>query len=60
MSAIELLEKLGSQPDLSMQDLSSEQQALVKAQIEMAGESQPTLSIVEPTDPEPDEEPEQK
>lgn len=59
MSALELLEKIGTDPSMSLSDLSEEQRQEVNSLIAVmsAAENKPVLSINEPSDPDQDEEP---
>lgn len=60
MSAIELLDKLGKRPDLDITTLTDAQLAEISNAVELAGENKPILTIVEPQEPDNDDEPEEK
>lgn len=57
MNAIEILEKLAVEPNLCLSKLSAEDFAAVEKAIQLAGENNPMLTIVEPHEPEPTEPP---
>ena len=62
MSALELLEKIGTDPSVSLNDLSEEQRHEVNSLITTmsSADNKPVLSVNEPTDPDEDEEPAKK
>ncbi|NVK54433.1 MAG: hypothetical protein HWE26_02355 [Alteromonadaceae bacterium] len=57
MSAIELLDKLGKTPDLDITALTAAEQAEIANAVKLAGENNPVLTIVEPEQPDTDDEP---
>jgi hypothetical protein len=57
MNAIEILEKLAIEPNLRLSNFASEDIHAVEKEIQLAGENNPMLTIVEPHEPEPSEPP---
>ncbi|MDC8830887.1 hypothetical protein [Alteromonas gilva] len=57
MSAIELLDQLGKRPDFDINTLTEAQRAEIANAVKLAGENKPILTIVEPQEPDNDDEP---